>query len=463
MDLLIYSLLPFLGIMLGVVVVHEAGHYFTAKLFGVKVLEAGVGLPPRIAGFRWRDTDYTINALPLGAFVRMLGEEDPSDPQSLAAQPKWKRTIIIASGAGMNVILAIALFAAAQMIPHDVSAGGAQIGTVAPGSPAEQAGLMAGDQIYKVNGRVAESTSDAAYLIRLHQGSTIDLTIKRTDPFGRTGTEEMTVPVYARWNPQPYTDECGVERSQGPTGITIGAVSVASITRTPEELAKLEQDAKRAFAEYKKEISPDAPAWCRGGSDFGFVGLTAARCSTLPDDDRAAAEALKRDLFSESDRPCYEFEPGPAFEALTRTESKPIHEAVPDGTRLAFESLIFARNQVWSLIRGFDTGGAPSLTGPVGIAQATGEVVDEAGWMPLISLAATISMSLGILNILPIPMLDGGRLVFIFIEFIRRGRRIDPEKEALVHLTGLVAMLIMFAIVTYYDLARWIGGDSLLR
>ena len=85
-DVLTHSILPFIGILLLLLVVHEAGHYITAKLFGVKVLEAGIGLPPRIWGFRWRETDYTINAIPFGAFVRMLGEEDPSDPRSLAAR-----------------------------------------------------------------------------------------------------------------------------------------------------------------------------------------------------------------------------------------------------------------------------------------------------------------------------------------------------------------------------------------
>ena len=116
MDVLTHSILPFFGILLGLLVVHEGGHYLTAKMFGVKVLEAGIGLPPRLFGFRWRDTDYTINAIPLGAFVRLLGEEDPADPQSLAAQPKWKRTVIIGAGVIMNLILAIMLFTASLMI-----------------------------------------------------------------------------------------------------------------------------------------------------------------------------------------------------------------------------------------------------------------------------------------------------------------------------------------------------------
>src|SRR3989442_5876086 len=109
----LYSVLPFLGMLVALIVAHELGHYFTAKLFNVKVLEAGLGYPPRIWGVTWRGTIYSINALPLGGFVRLLGEEDPSDPHSLAAQAAWKRLIILAAGAGVNFVLPIFLFAIA--------------------------------------------------------------------------------------------------------------------------------------------------------------------------------------------------------------------------------------------------------------------------------------------------------------------------------------------------------------
>jgi regulator of sigma E protease len=468
LDLITHYILPFAGILLGIVVVHEAGHYVTAKMFGVKVLEAGIGLPPRIWGFRWRDTDYTINALPIGAFVRMLGEEDPSDPQSLAAAPKWKRTIIIGSGAFMNLVLAIVLFSAGLMIPHTVSDGGAQIASVTPGSPAAQAvlsppvdepGLKPGDQIYKVDGRRANNTSDASYLIHLHQGSTIDLTLLRKN--AATGAlETYTTQVYARWDPPNYTDECGVEHAQGPTGITIGAINTLPVETTAADRAKLETESKKAFADYKKGIAPDAPGWCFAGSDFGFHPLSAAKCSALGNADRAEAQALKAELFAEQDAPCFVFEAPRAVEAVTKTTWEGPLQAFPHGLRMSFESLILARNQIWGLMRGF--GNAP-VTGPVGIAQATGEVVDQAGWLSLITLAATISMSLAMLNILPLPMVDGGRLVFILIEFLRRGKRIAPEREALVHLAGFAAMIMLAAVVTYFDVARIFRGDSLLR
>jgi regulator of sigma E protease len=460
LDVLTHSLIPFFFILLLLLVVHEGGHYVAAKLLGVTVLEAGIGLPPRIWGFRWRNTDYTINALPIGAFVRLLGEEDPSDPKSLAAQPKWKRSVILGAGVVMNLVLAIALFTAGLMIPHRVDIGGASIGGVNPGSPAQQADLRAGDQILKVNGRKVENSSDALYLTLLKRGSNIDFTIGRKDP--RSGTTETeTKSVYARWNPPTYIDDCGVEQPQGSIGISIAPAHTVATTTTAAERARAEAEAKKAFAAYQKKLPANASSSCQSGAKFGFVALTAPQCADLDEQARSEAQALKEQLFSSSSDPCYEFRPPQAYIVPSESRSEPPWRAVPHATRMAFESLILARNQIWSLVRGFNN--SSPLTGPVGIAQATGEVVHEAGWLSLINFAALISMSLALLNVLPIPMVDGGRLMFIVIEFLRRGKRVPPEKEALVHFAGFVAMALGALVITYFDIVRIVTGGSLLR
>ncbi|MDP9238187.1 MAG: site-2 protease family protein [Chloroflexota bacterium] len=458
MDVVTHSILPFVLILLGLVVVHEAGHYITAKIFGVKVLEAGIGFPPRVWGFKYKDTDYTLNLLPLGAFVRLLGEEDPSDPESLAAQPKWKRTVIIGAGAFMNLVLAIALFSGGLIIPHRISTGGAAIGSVVPNSPAARQDLRAGDQILKVNGRNVQSTQDASYLLHLYQGSTIDLTLKRSD--ARTGAEAVTKSVYSRWNPGTYKDECGVDQPVGPIGISIGPAHSQKISSTAADRVKAEAGAKKAASDYKKDVASGSPAFCYAGASFGFTPLTAAQCDDLAPDARATAQALKTELFSESSSPCFTFTAPDAIDVPSVVESQPPWEAIPHGARLSYESLILARNQIWQWVRGFVS---PQVTGPVGIAQATGEVVHQAGWLSLINFAALLSMNLAVLNVLPIPMFDGGRLVFILIEFLRRGRRIAPEKEALVHLTGLALILTLSVVITYFDVLRIFNGDSLLR
>jgi hypothetical protein len=263
----------------------------------------------------------------------------------------------------------------------------------------------------------------------LDQGSTIDMTVKRSDP--RTGAETLTKNVYARWNPQPYTDECGVKQPTGPTGITIGTPFGQSAPRTAAETAELEKQSRTGLADYRKEIAPGAPTSCYGGAQFGFVSLSAGACAGLEPEARAAAESLKSELFPESSAPCYQFSPGLKFEPFVKSRSEPVWDAVPHSVRMSFESLVLARNQLWSMVRGF---GSSPVTGPVGIAQATGEVVDNAGWKSLIDFAALLSMNLAVLNELPIPMFDGGRLVFILIEFC--AMTASREKEALVHLTG---------------------------
>src|SRR3990167_4795043 len=166
MDLILHTILPFAGVLIVLIVIHELGHYITAKLTGVKVLEAGLGYPPRIGGFTWRGTLSSINWLPLGGFVRLLGEEDPSDPQSLAAKPRWVRLIVLFAGSGMNFLLPIFLFAVAFMIPRDVNVGLTQITGVAPQSPAEEAGLKPGDVIFAIDGDEGRNVREGRLAIR---------------------------------------------------------------------------------------------------------------------------------------------------------------------------------------------------------------------------------------------------------------------------------------------------------
>jgi regulator of sigma E protease len=355
MSVIYQSVLPFMAIIILLVLAHETGHFVAAKLSGVAVLEFGIGFPPRIAAFKRGETEYSINALPLGGFVRMIGEDDPSHPDSLAAKPPWKRITVLSAGAFMNFVLAIFLFSLGFMIPREVPVGRPAISEVAASSPAEAAGLKTGDVIYKINGRDINNVSDAGYNIRLNLGETMTMTVKR-------GRDLLDLRVKARWVPP---------EGQGPTGIVIG-------------------------------------------SQYPF----------------------------------------------TETQSYPPWTAFRLGTRATFDALKIARNEVISWVKGAS---APQVSGPVGIAQATGEVVKEAGWKSLMDLAALLSINLAVINILPLPFLDGGRIVFVLLEILRRGRRIAPEKQALVHLVGLVFFMTLVVVISYFDIARIIQGNSFFR
>lgn len=413
MSVLYETLLPFLGVIVFLIVVHELGHFVTAKLAGVKVLEFGIGYPPRVWGVRRGETEYTINAVPLGGFVRLLGEEDPSDPRSLASKPRWVRIIVLASGAGMNLVLAVFLFALALSIPREVDVGKAIILDVQPNSPAERAGLQPGDLILEVQGRKIQNVGDVSRQVLLNLGEDITFKVKR-------GQEIVTTKAHARFDPpnaiDPKTGEvardyetCETLR-QGATGITVGP-AFGSVRAIPEEERQRRLDELKAL--------PCAP----------------------PNLDLA-------------DIPQFDITP------FTEVQREPPWIALRDGVRISYESLILARNEV---IRWITGGSRPQLSGPVGIAQATGEVVNEAGWKSLTDFAGLLSINLAILNILPLPMLDGGRVVFVLLEVLRGGRRIAPQKEAMVHFIGLVALLTFAVVITYFDILRIFEGRSLLQ
>ena len=359
------AILPFAGILIGLIVVHEAGHFVVAKLTGVRVVEAGLGYPPRIWGKEFRGTIYSINLIPLGGFCRMLGEEDPSDPASLAAKPAWVRLLVLGAGSAMNFALPFILFTISFMIARDVSVGLTQIVQVMDNSPAQEAGLREGDVIFAINDHEVRNTQEVGTQIRLNMGETVTMLVRRE-------AELVEVPVHARWSPPTYIDEEGEEQRQGPTGIMIAAL----------------------------------------------------------------------------------------YPGMTESESFPLWEAFPKSIDTTFQVLTLARNEFISWFKG---GGRPQVAGPVGIAQVTGEVVEEQGYRPLLDFAALLSINLAIINILPLPMLDGGRIMFVLLEIARRGKRVAPEKEALVHFIGLVLILTLAVVITYFDVLRVLRGESLFR
>jgi regulator of sigma E protease len=454
-DVLTSTILPFLLIIVVLVVVHEFGHFITAKMFNVKVLEFGVGFPPRLFAFKRGETEYTVNALPLGGFVRLLGEEDDSDPRSLLAQPPWKRLIIMGAGAFMNFVLAIFLFSLALMIPREVSVGNAVISQVVPGSPADMAGLQTGDIIEEIGGRKIESVPDASYNINLNLGEDTEVVVRRTDPSTGETTVE-SVHVVPRWAPPPYEyvvqpgdDVATVADATGFDRDIVRQAAGIDYVLEPDQLLIL-GTGEEAIHYTTKE-----------GDTVGFVARVlrvsdaeVARAAGLPDPDTLQPGATL--LFTQGATgiriaPQYPF---------TEMRSDGPFTALEKGWQRTWDSLKLARNGIYSWIKG---GSSAPVTGPIGIAQATGEIVREAGWKSLMETAALLSMNLAVLNILPLPFVDGGKIVFVLIEMARRGKRIAPQKENLVHLAGLVALVIMVVALSYFDIARIVRGDDLLR
>jgi regulator of sigma E protease len=200
------TIVSFVGILVLLVFAHEFGHFITAKLARVKVEEFGIGFPPRIISFKRGETTYSINSIPLGGFTKMVGEEDPTLPGSLASKSIPVRILVLSAGSLMNILLPILLFSISFMIPHDMILEKVQVEEVATDSPAQTAGMEPGDIILAVNGHTIKNRGNVGYFIQLYLGSTIDILLQRDQ------LTPQEVNLTPRWNPP---------EGQGATGIVI--------------------------------------------------------------------------------------------------------------------------------------------------------------------------------------------------------------------------------------------------
>ena len=351
---MLIAILSAIGVIVVIIIAHELGHFITAKASGVKVEEFGLGLPPRLFSIRRGETLYSLNAIPLGGFVKMAGEEDPKAERSLASKGIGTRLLVLSAGSLMNALLPLLLFSIAFMVPHDVVIGQVVVEEVAEDSPAAGAGIRPGDTIISINGKEINNTLDLSRYIQLNLGKEITILVEHSD---LSQEEAKLIP---RWQP--------------PEGE--GAVGVAIRTLEPTIVS----------------------------------------------------------------------------------QSEPFWKAIPMGVGQTIETLVLFKNGILSLL----IGTVPlEVTGPVGIAQIAAEVA-KAGISPLLEFAAFLSINLAILNILPLPALDGGRIAFVLLEWARRGKRISPKKEGLVHLVGFFLLIGLILAITYQDIIRIISGDSLI-
>jgi len=337
-----------------IVIVHELGHFISAKSTGVKVEEFGLGYPPRLLSFKRGETRYSLNAIPFGGFTKMAGEEDPTEPRSLASKSIGVRLLVLSAGSLMNFLLPLILLSASFMIPNDVVMGEVVVQEVDLGSPAAMAGIESGDTIVSINGKPVHSIGSLNRYIHLNLGKQIDMVISRGDSSARE------VQVIPRWKPP---------EGEGATGILVSM-------------------------------------------------------------------------------------PNPTIVS----QSYPFLKAVPLGMTEFSETFVLYKNGIISMI----IGSAPAdVIGPVGIVQFTGELA-KTGVSPVLEFAAIISLVLAIVNLFPLPALDGGRIVFVLFEWIRRGKRVSPKTEGLIHAIGFVLLLGVMVVVTYQDIIRIVSGESML-
>jgi regulator of sigma E protease len=360
--------LVFIVLLGPLMLIHELGHFVVAKKAGIRVEEFGLGLPPRAAHlFKLGETEYTLNWLPIGAFVRMTGEENPEDPRSFAAQPKRWRLATLAAGPLMNflggfVILTLAyLFFATQPTEFRY-----RINQVMAGSPAEQIGLQPGDAILAVNG--------ADMIQKLEPASGV----------------------------QP---DVGALRRQ-----------VRQFIGQPIEIVVLRAGEPEQIVRLSGRLPPDANAEAPLGVSLIIEVTKSERVAyTLPEALLAAG-----------------LEVGGAIAALVQLPVRLVNQT------LALEQL-----------RPISVVGITNI----GVELIDSSVTESQGLMPFLRFAAVVSIAIALTNLLPLPALDGGRILFILIEALR-GRRVDPRREQWVHAVGFAFLLALSVVVIIMDIVN---------
>lgn len=373
-------ILVFIITLLILVLIHEFGHFLAAKKFGIKVLEFGFGLPPRVFGKKFGETLYSLNWLPFGGFVRLLGEDEPSPPEDQLSEksryfsdrPVWQRIIVVIAGVFMNLILALIIFwgvIASQgfkvQLPliSEYNFLGADVTTtnmvvisaVSPNSPAQRAGLKPGDRIVKADGEAISDSNDLITLARSKGGEPISLKVTNLQE-----TMSRVIEVTPRRNPP---------EGEGPLGISLGTFQIANLAY----------------------ISPIQKVFSAPTYSINLIGYNGK---------------ILGDLISAS---------------LQKQDITPVSE---------------------------------SVAGPIGITTIVKDIIEvENPALPYLNFLAVLSLNLTIINILPFPGLDGGRLFFLIIEAVLR-RKPHARIEKYVHTIGLALLLGLVLLITISDIRK---------
>ncbi|MCY4582236.1 MAG: RIP metalloprotease RseP [Chloroflexi bacterium] len=426
------AILLFFAVLGLLVIAHELGHFTAARLARVQVLEFGIGLPPRVFGFTRGGTTYSLNLLPLGGFVRMLGEEDPTAPASFAGKRAWQRLVILGAGSTMNAVLPVLLLTIAFMTPQPELVTDVAVLSVAPGSPAERAGVEAGDLVRTADGKRIANSSDLFTAIHRRLGADTAWTLER-----RGRLIALRIPEVRVAPPE----------GQGAVGIllTDARLTVASVATgsMAERSGLLSGDLLLQVGD-RRVLHKDSPQTALAAA------LQAAPTEAVQ------AEVLRRGAVVALELPPTE----DALDGLT-VQAYPEETrsmAPPAAFRASFaqigEILLLFRNEVSRWIAG---SASIEVAGPIGIAQITGDVA-EGGISPLILWTALLSINLAIINLIPFPALDGGRIAFVLLEIVRGGRRLAPEKERFVHAAGFALLIAAIVAISVNDLQRLFGG-----
>lgn len=437
--------LAVVAVVLGVmVIVHEFGHFAAAKLFGVRVEQFAVGFGKRLFGFRRGGTDYRLNLLPFGGYVKMAGENPmethTGDPGEFTSHPRWQRFIIALAGPLMNILLAIGLLTGVYMVRYERPAyvdKPADIGWVKPDTPAAKADIRAGDRVIRIEGindptwedvlpKVVLSPGQPVSLTILRDGQSIDKTIVPTP----TGPDEFGIPG---WEPQEnvrvVTVEAGAPAAKA--GMQVGD-RLTAVNGKPVYTLEGFIETIQANGDKPAEITV-----VRNGATQQFKVQP-----QLKKDERGQTRYMIGVLTQ------------PDVEALKLSFPKAVSASLQDNKRYSMLILELVEKMAQRKVS------MKQVSGPIGIARASGEAAREKGWTPLLALMSAISLNLAIFNLFPFPILDGGLILMLAIEAIRR-RDISLRVKERVYQLAFVLLVLFAVVIIYNDLSKIPGFQHL--
>jgi regulator of sigma E protease len=435
----VVSVVAVLGFM---ILIHEFGHYAVAKWLGVRVEQFAIGFGKRLIGFRRGETDYRINAIPLGGYVKMSGEnpmdQRTDDPGEFMNHSRWHRFLIAIAGPTMNILLAIVLLTTVYMVHYEYPVyldKPAVVQGVRKDSAAEQAGIQSGDRIIKIDGIENPTWEQVQPRVWLSPNQPLEVTIQRGNqvlqktltPKAVTSSEVGSVGwfpeepvVVGRLDPGLPAAQAGVKEDD--RIVALNGKPVPSIESMIESLQQTK--------DHPVDLSVE-----RNGKMLTFRLQPVLSQTEDPKEQRYRLGFVNKGVTKVSQLSF------PAALRLSLEQNKKYSLMILELAKKMIQHKISMR----------------AISGPIGIAQDAGYAAQQKGWTPLMELTAGISLNLGIFNLLPIPILDGGVILFLLIEGLMR-RDISMTIKERVYQAAFVFLVLFAVMVIYNDLMKTIPG-----
>jgi regulator of sigma E protease len=457
------SILAFLFVLGVLIFVHELGHFLMARRIGVRVITFSLGFGPKILSFRRGDTEYCVSAIPLGGYVKMAGET-PEDARTgssdeFLSKSKWQRFQVLVMGPVMNlalavIVMALVLYQGAKLPAFDDHS--VVVGGFAAKSPAEAAGLQVGDRIISADDKELSTWKQFYMATATRANRTVRLVVERDGqrierqlvpaPIDRYETGAVGVlPVMYPQIDSLQTGQPGEEGGLQKGDFILAAGAPESLRVSPEELAEI---SNKTF-----------------DSTFAVLAADRARSRLIAAIQAHEGRPLALDVLRGTERLTVTVTPrkvegGVRIGAqITPLELKTVEPGPLEALKLSVNQNWEWTTQIVDTLGGLFTRqtSVKQLMGPVAIAGLSGEAAQQVSWIPLFSLMAMISLNLGLLNLMPIPVLDGGHIAILALEGVSRRDFSMKVKEKML-LAGFVLLLMLMVTVIYNDLMRiqWI-------